>query len=256
MLRTLISTCLTACTLGLPALAEAQDTDQAPRFAPGALGPVGVDVEILRQQSLRDAETLRGTLETQDPADLSAMSPGIEALQDQAMNDPRIRALLGVDDPARMSGSVRPDHSAAKVLVFASFGMPDASLRQVMQDAERYQGQVVFRGFVGNSVFETEAALTRVFGKLETATAFAIDPTLFTRFNVHAVPVYVVLNGPLDVCETPGCVGDVVPPHDRISGNITLDAALSIAAHGRGDAGQVAKSLLAAAPQTPEGGQP
>lgn len=255
MLRLLIPSGLALClATSLAGASLAEEAETPPAFAPGVLGNLGVDVDRLRAQSLRDADLLRETLQTQAPADLSDMSPGIQALQENAMNDPRIRTLLGLEAAGSSPVGARPDHSAAQVLVFASFGMPDASLRQVMQDAERYQAQVVFRGFLRNSVFETEASLKRVFGSPEAARGFAIDPTLFTRFEVQAVPVYVVLNGPVDVCETPGCAGDVLPPHDRISGNITLEAALSIAVHAKGDASKVAEYLLAAADRTaPEG---
>jgi conjugal transfer pilus assembly protein TrbC len=246
LLRTLtLTTALAAlaCFAVLPAFS--QETPPDVQFAPGSLGDLGVDVDDLMLQARKSGEEMRDTLQTQDPAYIGDMSPALEALQERAMNDPRVRELLGVGADNAAAGEERIKYDEAKVLVFASFAMPAPSLQKVMAHAEKYNAQVVFRGFVDNSVFKTEAALTEVFGDLNLASGFAIDPTLFTRFKVQAVPVYIVLNGPLDVCENPGCAGDALPPHDRISGNIELEAALNIAARARGDATTVALAVLA-----------
>lgn len=242
MLRILTLTTALAC---FAAAAGAEDPAPDVRFAPGALGDLDVNVDELMSQAKREGEALRDSLQIQDPAEIGDMSPALEALQERAMNDPRVRELLGVGSGDAVAGEDRLKYDEAKVLVFASFAMPAPSLQKVMADAEKYHAQVVFRGFVDNSVFKTEAALTEVFGDLNLAPGFAIDPTLFARFKVQAVPVYVVLNGPLDVCENPGCAGDMLPAHDRISGNIELEAALNIAARARGDASTVALAVLA-----------
>lgn len=253
MLRILtLSTALVA--FGCAGSAQTSDPEPEVQFAPGALGDLGVNVDDLMSEARKSGEALRETLQTQAPADLGEMTPGLEALQERAMNDPRVRELLGLrgDDATAAVDSDRPKYDETKIVIFASFAMPAPSLQKVMADAEKYHAQVVFRGFVDNSVFKTEDALTKVFGDLNLASGFAIDPTLFARFNVKAVPVYVVLNGPLDVCENPGCAGDVLPPHDRVSGNIELEAALNIVAHARGDATTVALAALAAQSASPK----
>jgi conjugal transfer pilus assembly protein TrbC len=232
--------------------ATAQETQPEMQFAPGALGDLGVDVDRLMSDAKRDGEALRDTLQSQAPAEIGDMSPALEALQERAMNDPRVRELLGIGSDKAVAGEDRLTYDAAKILIFASFAMPAPSLQKVMADADRFHAQVVFRGFVDNSVFKTEEALTKVFGDINNASGFAIDPTLFVRFHVQAVPIYVVLNGPLDVCEHPGCAGDVLPAHDRVSGNIELEAALNIVARARGDASTVAVSALASQAASPK----
>ena len=216
-----------------------------PQFSPDALGQLGVDVDGLMSRAKRDASDLERGFQVQEPADLSDLTPGLEELQKRARNDPRVRALLGLTEEGTSGADPKPNYDTAKILVFASFAMPAPSLRQIMEDAERYQAQVVMRGFVDNSVFKTEAALAEVFGDVSDAKGFAIDPTLFRRFNVQAVPIYVVLNGPLDACESPGCGEDAPPLHDRVSGNIELHAALELVARANGDAQVVAQALLA-----------
>ena len=78
---------------------------------------------------------------------------------------------------------------------------------------------------------------------------FAIDPTVFGRFHVSAVPVYVVLSEPLATCETEDCLQDPLPAHDRLSGNIPLETALNLVAAGQGEAVSTASALLAEAAQ-------
>jgi conjugal transfer pilus assembly protein TrbC len=106
----------------------------------------------------------------------------------------------------------------------------------------------VFRGFVNNSVYDTRVALEEVFADDEEGEGFAIDPTLFRRFDIQAVPALVVLGEELDVCNTPACEGDVSPIHDRLSGNIPLETALKLIAAGNGDASETARAILEAKP--------
>ncbi|WP_167414970.1 type-F conjugative transfer system pilin assembly protein TrbC [Cereibacter sphaeroides] len=90
-----------------------------------------------------------------------------------------------------------------RAILFASFSMPDTSLRQMMREATAHDLTVVFRGFVNNSVFDTRARLEEVFAEDETGEAFGIDPTLFRRFDIRSVPALVVLAEDLGDCATP-----------------------------------------------------
>lgn len=293
MLRALILTgyCLLAA-------AHARAEDQPPRFAPGATGAVGVDVMGLLEDAKKAAEGLREEVQTATPSDLGGWAEKIETLEDAARTDPRVRALLGVDPakgeaPAEGQGE-KPGYGEARILIFASLGMPKESLRQIFRDADRFGATVVLRGFLGNSVVQTGEALREVMpidrgaapgagtgasdmaagqrasdpvladpaaegGDAVAATAstlpatetpskaggLAIDPTLFRRFKVEAVPVYVVLAEPLATCESQGCAEDPLPRHDRVAGNISLQAALEMVARAKGDAaGQARVALL------------
>ena len=58
------------------------------------------------------------------------------------------------------------------------------------------------------------------------------------------VPAVVVVPGGVPPCRSRGCADDPAPPHDRVTGNIGLAAALEAVA-GEGDAGrEVAQALL------------
>lgn len=262
MLRALI---IAGCCLVTAADARAEDRPAA--FAPGATGAVGVDVMGLMEGARTAAETLGQNLSTVAPADLGDLAGKIGDLEQAARNDPWVRALLGVDpgtgEQAAPGSQDNPGYGEARVLVFASLGMPRESLRQIFRDADRFGATVVLRGFPGNSVVKTGEVLREVMPSGEAnggvavdgaagaanpeasrAGGLAIDPTLFRRFKVEAVPVYVVLAEPLATCESQGCADDPLPRHDRISGNISLSAALETIARAKGDAAGMAEVAL------------
>ena len=54
----------------------------------------------------------------------------------------------------------------------------------------------------------------------------AIDPRLFRLFGIERVPAVVVVPGGVPPCRSRGCGSDPAPPHDRVTGNIGLVAAL------------------------------
>lgn len=241
MLRALMIGLLFASTL--PCRAD----EPLPGFAPGATGSIGVDVTGLLDKAAKGAEALKDNLTSAAPQDLGTLAQSLEAVEDHAMNDPRLRELLGITSEAPVERDDKPGYGEARVLVFASLAMPGPSLREVLLDADRLHAVVVFRGFLGNSVFKTGDALRAALGDGATPKGFAIDPTLFSRFHVSAVPVYVVLSEPLATCETEDCLADTLPGHDRLSGNIPLETALNLVAAGQGDAAATASAILAEA---------
>lgn len=252
MLRPLICAGIALHLMSSMALAD----EPVPQFAPGATGSIGVDVSGLMDKAAKDVEALKNSLKTAAPQNLGALADSLKAIEGHAMNDPRLRELLGITSDAQVEGDDKPGYGEARVLVFASLAMPGPSLRQVLLDADRLHAVVVFRGFLDNSVFKTGDALRSALGDGETPKGFAIDPTLFSRFHVNAVPVYVVLREPLATCESEDCLSDTLPAHDRLSGNIPLETALNLVAAGQGEAAATAAALLAEAAQdkTPAAG--
>ncbi len=72
----------------------------------------------------------------------------------------------------------------------------------------------------------------------------AIDPRLFRLFGVTRVPAVAVVPGGVPGCRSRGCADDPAPPHDLVTGNIGLVAALQAVAE-EGDAGRdAAKAQL------------
>ena len=118
-----------------------------------------------------------------------------------------------------------------EILLFTSLSVPAASWRQWARDAARIGAPLVMRGVAEGSL---RATVKRIGDRLGGAEAgVAIDPRLFRLFGVTRVPAVIVVPGGVPACRSRGCSDDPAPPHDRVTGNIGLAAALeAIAAEG------------------------
>lgn len=222
-----------------PALAD----DEVLQFAPGAQGFIEPSIPDLLDRSEKLGTNWSDSLDIQE-ADSFGRSFDMEAFRDNAQSNARVREMLGVEEGSFQASEESDRWNNTQVFLLASFSMPAPALRAMMQEARELGVPIVFRGFLGNSVFETQAAITEVFGEDADAVGFVIDPTLFTRFGVESVPQVIVTSEPLDVCESSGCEGDAAPRHDRVAGNIPLKAALEIIARGDGEASEAAFHAL------------
>jgi len=133
---------------------------------------------------------------------------------------------------------------APRFIAFASTSMPPASLRQMFDDVSRAGGVVVLRGLPNNSAKALTAALARVAREGEQLENVGIDPRLFRAFDVTAVPAYVVTTSDFDLCDGFDCQTDV-PPHDRMTGNVTVEHVLATFAGGGGPGARIAAQHLA-----------
>lgn len=122
---------------------------------------------------------------------------------------------------------------AMGVMVFASFSIPEPSLKALVVDAKKAGVPVVLRGFVDGSLEQTARRMANLLGHTDgpEATAEAlggviIDPRAFRVFDVSHVPTFVSTVHPLPECDGLNCTVPA-PPHDRIAGNMSLQAALS-----------------------------
>lgn len=238
MLRTLITTTFLV-LLTYPAFAE----EPVLQFAPGAQGFIEPSIPDLLDRSEKLGNAWSEGLEIQE-AESFGRSFDMEAFREKALANPRVREMLGVGEGPVQPNPENDRWGADRIFLLASFSMPGPALRAMMEEAQDFGVPVVFRGFLSNSVFETQAALSEVFGDDADPLGFGIDPTLFTRFGVETVPQVIVTAEPLEVCESSGCEADEAPLHDRIAGNIPLQAALEIIASGEGDAAQTAQEVL------------
>ena len=87
------------------------------------------------------------------------------------------------------------------------------------------------------------ATVKRVGDRLGGARAgVAIDPRLFRLFGIERVPAVAVVPGGVPPCASRGCSEDAPPPHDLVTGNIGLVAALEAVA----DAGEAGRATALA----------
>ncbi|WP_299775737.1 type-F conjugative transfer system pilin assembly protein TrbC [uncultured Tateyamaria sp.] len=250
-MRTLTSAiALGSFVVAAPGLAQEQEQEQEEDrgvvdFAPGSTGRITAPLATIVDDAKRRGEAMREELQPLAPAENAFEDVDFDNLREKALNNPRVRSLMGVgDESGSGAGDEDQRYEGSRVFLLASFSMPKESLRQMMSEANTYGLPIIFRGFVNNSIYETQAALEDVFGSVEGAVGYSIDPTVFTRFDVSAVPQVIAVQSDLDVCETHGCEDDPVPPHDRVKGNVPLDFALRLIAKNGDVAADEARRLL------------
>ena len=132
---------------------------------------------------------------------------------------------------ARTADGLAGRGGTAEILLFTSLSVPPASWWQWARDAARTGAPLVMRGVSAGSLGATVKAVGDRLGGHDAGVA--IDPRLFRLFGIERVPAVVVVPGGVPPCRSRGCSGDPAPPHDRVTGNIGLVAALeAVAAEG------------------------
>ena len=121
-----------------------------------------------------------------------------------------------------------PRSGSAEVLVFTSLSVPAASWRQWAHEAARTGAPLVLRGVGEGGLPATAKEIGARLGGAEAGVA--IDPRLFRLFGIARVPAVVVVPGGVPPCRSRGCADDPAPPHDLVTGNIGLAAALQVVA--------------------------
>ena len=144
-----------------------------------------------------------------------------------------------------------PRAGTAEILIFTSLSVPAASWRQWAREAASIRVPLVLRGVSEAGLPATAKEIGTRLGGAEAGVA--VDPRLFRLFGVTRVPAVVVVPGGVPACRSRGCVGDPAPPHDRVTGNIGLAAALHAVAEEGSAAREAARSHLE---RLRKGGQP
>lgn len=134
---------------------------------------------------------------------------------------------------------------APRFIAFASVSMPVPALKAMIADVGRAGGVVVFRGFPQGSAKALTTALLKVTGEKGLPESAGIDPRLFRAFKIDAVPAFVVTASDFDLCDGFDCATNV-PPHDRMTGNVSAEFALETFATGGGPGARLADLHLKA----------
>ena len=123
----------------------------------------------------------------------------------------------------------------AQILIFTSLSVPRESWRQWAGEAAKTGAPLVLRGVAEGGLPATAKQIGERLGGAEAG--IAIDPRLFRLFGVTRVPAVAVVPNGVPPCRSRGCAEDPAPPHDLVTGNIGLAAALEAVAV-EGDAGR------------------
>lgn len=218
----------------------------------------GLDLEAIRaraREQIGDAEALAESARTRsqelktDTKELEAQASGngrqyaaaAKAVQPASPNLPFDFDTLVADAGRIAEGGFS---EAPRFIAFASTSMPPHSLRAMILDVGRAGGVVVLRGLPNGSAKALTAALAKVVGPSESYEGVGIDPRLFRAFGIEAVPAYVVAASDFDLCDGFDCKTQV-PPHDKISGNVTTEHALATFGSGSGPGARIALLHLA-----------
>lgn len=181
----------------------------------GSVMAGNVDAEI--QSLIAKSEVLK----TRFSEDVSAIVADAEQRKQSSAFQVTASAL---NHMPRSTADQREQPKIPRVLVFVSFSMPPASLKSWLQQANKVNGAVVLRGLVNNSFKDTSAALMPLLK--EQGSGFLLDPTLFTRYHIEAVPA-VVIQDDAQCRLQASCV----PHYAVFYGNTTLAYALGQIAH-------------------------
>ncbi len=210
---------------------KAQPDGDAARLADEVLGkaggndgqPLGEWTRSILDRALKRAgETARRTV----PESLGnrPASPGRSA-------DP----LPAERHAAEIAGGASGRAGAAQILIFTSLSVPRESWRQWAGEAAKAGAPLVLRGVGEGGLPGTAKQIRARLGGHKAGVA--IDPRLFRLFGVSRVPAVAVVPGGVTPCRSRGCADDPPPPHDIVTGNIGLAAALEAVAV-EGDAGR------------------
>ena len=171
---------------------------------------------ILDRALERAGETARQTV----PGSVSGAGPGSPGRSTVPLPAERHAGGI-VEGAAGRSGT-------AEILIFTSLSVPAASWRQWARDAETADAPLVLRGVGAGGLPETAKRIGERLGGAEAGVA--IDPRLFRLFGIERVPALIVVPGGVPPCRSRGCAEDPAPPHDVVTGNIGLIAALEAVA--------------------------
>ncbi|MAZ39892.1 MAG: type-F conjugative transfer system pilin assembly protein TrbC [Legionellales bacterium] len=128
------------------------------------------------------------------------------------------------------SGANKIKRNRNDALVFISLSMPTVALKQWVAQAREIGAPVILRGFVHNSLKDTERMITHKLG--HNFTGFVINPKAYEKYQIKAVPALVVTSQ-----SNPDAF-------DVVYGNANLYALLKVIADN-GQAGKAtAQSLL------------
>ena len=195
------------------AVDAARDGSQARTLAPPSTGALDAAMGATRSQvTLSEAERQTG------------VTAGLRDLLERART-----GRLVDNGPASSAAAVRP-------LVFVSLSKPEASLHALLAQAQRADAALVLRGLVEDSMKRTVKRIGELLGvdsantsanRASAAPKLMIDPTLFERFDVRAVPAFVLPLAAPASCTDTDCP---VPPHVKVAGDVSLAHALGVIA--------------------------
>ncbi|MBB3862914.1 conjugal transfer pilus assembly protein TrbC [Novosphingobium hassiacum] len=225
-------------------------------FALAQSAPEGIDLDAIRARSAvhaQDADALAATVRTR------AEAVHDDALQTQVQAQaagaryadslpPAAKSADALDFDAmvreRAEAEKSPLGQGPRFIAFASLSMPSEALKALVRDMGRAGGVTVLRGFPAGDSARFKAMLAAIWQNEDAPQALGIDPRLFRAFHIEAAPSFVMVGSDFSPCDGFDC-RDVAPPHDRLTGNVTVGQVLETFRDGDGPGAALARLHLA-----------
>jgi conjugal transfer pilus assembly protein TrbC len=218
--------------------------------------PEGIDLDAIRARSAehaKDADALAATVRSR--AEACTMT------RCKPRTGPHIRWRTLCRQPAasakstdvfdfdamvreRAEAEKAPLGESPRFIAFASLSMPPEALKALVRDMGRAGGVTVLRGFPSGDSARFKATLAAIWQGEDAPQALGIDPRLFRAFRIEAAPSFVMVGSDFAPCDGFDC-RDVPPPHDRLTGNVTVGQVLETFKRRAGPGAALARLHLA-----------
>ncbi|MGB3470552.1 MAG: type-F conjugative transfer system pilin assembly protein TrbC [Erythrobacter sp.] len=213
--------------------------------------PDGIDLDKIRERAAQHTEEAQA-LATNVRERAEALTEDAQGVQVQAQaNRASYADSIEVTEPdavldfdAMIAGQAQAEKASLgespRFIAFASLSMPPAALKALVHDMTRAGGVTVLRGFPEGNSEAFKKRLAAIWSDSNAAGSLGIDPRLFRAFEIKAAPSFVMLSTDFVPCDGFDCTS-IVPPHDRIAGNISVEEVLETFAAGRGPGAELAR---------------
>lgn len=161
-----------------------------------------------------------------------------------AQADPVVSDLVAAKSPLNAQPKVvMADNQAvpSPVLIFISFSMPEASLRQWAAQAQKIHAPLVIQGLFKSSFPKTEQAVRELAPNNQGGVV--LDTRLFRQYHIRQVPAVVVRKNNAQPCPTNQSCWEN-KDYDVVSGDVGLENALQQIVD-QGVTAEIAKRVLA-----------
>ena len=116
-----------------------------------------------------------------------------------------------LENPQNLIANIKSEMSGTKddnILVFVSFSMPDIVLKELSNQADKYNAKLILRGLHKSSFRKTAQKILEID---KNGMQFEINPELFKEYQIKQVPTFVLVKNGKEI--------------NRLSGNVSLEYA-------------------------------
>lgn len=216
MLRVLVLTLLPLCSVLSNSLVEYQEPDAKALQKQNVISNQLID-QAKHSQHDPEIQKLLATGRKKMSQMNFRSGQNFYQLPDQSANLAASNLINKVMGAGEIIDAVHADTEINRPLILVSFSMPEALIKQLIDEAAITESLVVLRGLYNNDIGLTVSKIGRL--SPDQGNGVVIDPTYFSRFNVASVPAFVLPLEPISACSPQDCP---TPRHVKAAGASTL----------------------------------